>query len=472
MNLVLHFLSSLLLWAILRQLNIRGAFLGAALFCLHPVNVQSVAWIAQLKNTLSMLFFLLSAYWFLASELVPDDSRTRRTWLSLAAFVLAMLSKGSVAVLPGVLLLIGWWRDGSVSRRLVLRVLPFAAIAVGLTFVNIWFQHRMAGSIRDLSAVERLLGAGAAVWFYLSKALLPVNLAFVYPQWTVHASDVQWWLPISGVAAISAALFVSRRRARPRALLFAWMFFLLALVPVMGFTDVYFMKYSAVADHYEYIALIAVVTLVAAAVGSLKRPAVAAAAGGALITVCVALTAPESIYTQSRTLLSRRLPRILIVVLRNNLGVLLIDRGQRRSDHAPARSLAGESERLPTPIRTCAWPRRWMNRFAEALDDCASATHEPHIAGRPQKSGRRAHQSGEFAGQPELESSYLSAPAMRKRTTTWGICSWRPSTRVGAAAADEMARLLPRFGRAERRSAWRSAIWTTSLRPRSGSARR
>jgi protein O-mannosyl-transferase len=312
-NLLLHVGSALLLWAILRRLAIPGAFLAALLFVVHPVNVESVAWIAQRKNTLSMVFFLLSILWFVRSELdsppvarqtqpsagrsrsraatrrasasSPENSSKLRSsregaggpgrawyWLSLGAFVLAMLSKGSVAILPGILLLLIWWRRGIVTRANVMRTAPFFAVAAVLTVVNIWFQgHLATGPIRHASLVERTLGAAAIVWFYLYKAVLPIRLLFVYPQWHVQATLVRWWFPLAAAVAVSAVLLRKRHDSTARALLFAWVFFCLALFPVMGFTDVYYMTYSMVADHYEYIAIVGVVTAAAAGLSQLAE---------------------------------------------------------------------------------------------------------------------------------------------------------------------------------------------------------
>jgi tetratricopeptide (TPR) repeat protein len=295
-NLLLHVASGLLVWAILRRLAIPGAPLAAAIFVLHPVNVESVAWIAQRKNTLSMLFFLLSILWYLRidpdpqtalpapAESEPRARGRRRTapapaprsrinhwyWLSLLAFVLAMLSKGSVAILPGVLLLIAWWRRGAIVRTDLVRIGPFFVVAVALTLLNIWFQsHLMTGAIRDATLVQRLLGAGAIVWFYLYKAVVPIRLVFVYPQWDVRSDDFRWWLPAAAAVATTVVLIWQRHRPVVRALLFGWLFFCLGLLPVMGLTDVYYMRYSLVADHYQYIAILGVVACVAAGVARL-----------------------------------------------------------------------------------------------------------------------------------------------------------------------------------------------------------
>ncbi len=267
-NLVLHIVEALLIWSILRRLSIPGAFLGALLFAVHPVNVESVAWIAQRKNLMAMLFFLLSILWYLKAETPPPSRASpppadRWYWLSLVAFGLGMLSKGSVAILPVLLLGIVWGRR-PLTRRDLIRAVPFFVVAAVLARVNVWFQtHGIITEIRTASFAERLLGAGAVVWFYLYKAMLPINLAFIYPRWHIDTEQVRWWLPLLACAGVSGVLW-SYRRGWSRPLLFAWGYFCVALVPVMGFTDVGFMEHSLVADHYQHVALIAVTALVAA----------------------------------------------------------------------------------------------------------------------------------------------------------------------------------------------------------------
>jgi hypothetical protein len=285
-NLILHTLDALLLWAILDLLEIPGAFFAALLFAVHPVNVESVAWISQRKNVLSMLFFLLSVLSYLRFDSRSTEQIERgasiadysskmhlaRYALSLTAFLLAMLSKGSVAVLPALLLLVTWWRYGHITPRDLIRIVPFVLVAIILTAVNILFQRHAAGeNIRAATFIERLLGAGAAVWFYLLKALVPVNLAFVYPQWHVDEHDIRWWLALLAIIILTVTLWSQRHRRLSRGVFFAWSFFILALLPVMGFVDVGFMKHSLVADHYQHIALLAVCGLAGAVFAYLYR---------------------------------------------------------------------------------------------------------------------------------------------------------------------------------------------------------
>ncbi len=269
-NLVLHVVNCLLIWLVLTRLAIPGAFLAAALFAIHPVNVESVAWIAQQKNLLSLLFFLLSIWFFLKAQGLINP------WYiwSLGAFVLAMLSKGSVAVLPVLLLLIIWWQSGKITTGNLWQTAPFFLVAVVLTAVNVWFQtHGSENAIRSVTFAQRLAGAGAAIWFYFYKAFVPLNLSFVYPQWTIDVTNPLWWLPLIGVLLVTAILWSQRSIPGSRTLLFAWIFFCVALLPVLGFADVGFMKYSLVADHYLYLAIIPVMALVAAAISRLLNAA-------------------------------------------------------------------------------------------------------------------------------------------------------------------------------------------------------
>ena len=276
-SIILHIVEALLIWVVLRKLSISGAFLAAMIFAVHPVNVESVAWISQLRNMLALLFFLLSILWYLKAGMptasvgmapeIPSPLSTLHSplwyWLSLAAFVLAMLGKGSAAVLPVLLLGIIWWMR-PLTRWDFVHTAPFFLVSALLTAVNVWFQtHGAEIVIRSANFVERLLGAGGVVWFYLYKAILPVDLAFVYSQWRIEVNNPLWWLPLAAALAVTAVLWRFRQTwARP--LLFAWAFFCVALVPVMGFTDVGFMKYSLVADHYQHIAIIAVIALASA----------------------------------------------------------------------------------------------------------------------------------------------------------------------------------------------------------------
>lgn len=290
-NVAIHAVNSLLLWAVLRRVRLPGSYLAALVYAVHPLNVESVAWISELKNLMAMLFYLSSIWLYLGSE--RESPGTGHDWhlyrLSLLAFTLAMLSKGSVAILPMVLLgIVAWHRQ--VQARDIVRVIPFFAVAAALALVDVWFQKHGTGQVfRNAGLVERLLAAGAVPWFYLAKAAWPSNLTFVYPEWHVSAGNPLWWAPLVATAGLTSILWVYRRKwSRP--VLFAWGYFCVALVPAMGFTDVYFMKYSLVADRYAEIAIIGTISFAAfclAKAGSalpFRTGAAAAVAALALLT--------------------------------------------------------------------------------------------------------------------------------------------------------------------------------------------
>jgi tetratricopeptide (TPR) repeat protein len=303
-SVILHVVEALLLWSVLRRLRIPGAYLAALLFALHPVNVESVAWIAQRKNLLAMLFSLLTLEAFLrsgaAEPAAATPTRGSGPWygLSLAAFLLALLSKGSVAMLPFILVGVIAWRK-RLTRIDFLRLAPFFAASVLFVAIDIWFQkHSAAGVIRQAGWPERLCDAGLTVWFYLGKALLPLRLSFVYPQWTVEAGRLATWLPLLAGLGLTAFLAVCATRrgppawARPTAA--AWGYFGLMLVPVMGFADVYFMKYSLVADHYQHLAIIGILALGAAAWTRWRADGAALAVAVLLVAGLGTLTARQA----------------------------------------------------------------------------------------------------------------------------------------------------------------------------------
>jgi len=342
-NLVLHLVSAGLIWLTLQRLSIPGAFLAALLFAVHPVNVESVAWIAQRKNLLALLFFLLSVLCYLRFESPPGVHGRRAAlavsrwyWLSLGSFVLAMLSKVSVAILPAVLLGIVWWRR-PLRMPDLMRLAPFVALAAALLRVNFWFRtHGLDSPIPTVGVTEKLLGAGAVVWFYLSKALLPVNLVFMYPQWHIQPDQWQWWLPLLAALLVSCVLWRYRSGwARP--VLLAWGYFCVSLLPVLGFTDVGYQEHLVVADHYQHIALIGVTALLAAGwatwrqrVRGIARRTATAAACAALATLMLLTWRQSRLYVDAMTLYQATLERNPAAAMaHNNLGTIFLEAGRR-----------------------------------------------------------------------------------------------------------------------------------------------
>jgi tetratricopeptide (TPR) repeat protein len=264
LNILLHAVSAWLLFLILRRLRVPGAALAAAIFALHPVQVESVAWISEQKNTLSTVFYLAAMFLYVRREDGPD----RRSYaIASALFVLGLLTKTVVATLPGALLVIIWWQRGTLSwRRDVVPLVPWfvaGALAGGLTA---WFERGLLGAdgtALDLSVAQRVILAGRVVVFYLGKLLWPANLLFVYPRWRLDASDVLQYVFVASVVAVVAICWLLRRRWRTP--LAVALLFIGALVPALGFVNVYPFVFSFVADHFQYLASLSLISAAAAA---------------------------------------------------------------------------------------------------------------------------------------------------------------------------------------------------------------
>jgi tetratricopeptide (TPR) repeat protein len=354
-NVLLHSLSVVVLWRVLKRLSIPGSWLAAALFAVHPVNVESVAWIAERKNTLAMVFYLLSLLCYLRVDPAPSPPppaapsagvgqpitksfASHWYWLSLAAFLLAMLSKTAVAPMPLVLFGLAWLRRGRVERREVWQSVPFFVTAAAVGLISWWFQsHRAIGPdiVRTDSVWARLAGAGWAVWFYLFKAALPFGLSPVYPRWEIDAG--QWWSYVPGLAVV-AGLWTCWRTSRRwgRGPLAGLGYFVVMLLPVLGFLDISFMMMSLVADRWQYFAIIGPIALGVAVVTTARERAgpmirySAGVAAGALLAVFGGLTWRQSeIYADPETFWQATLtanPNAWIA--HNNLGCVFRERGQ------------------------------------------------------------------------------------------------------------------------------------------------
>jgi len=252
LNVLMHAGSAVLLWRVLRQLGVGGAWLGAALWALHPVMVQSVAWVTELKNTQSCLFYLLSISFFL----VVRPNNALMFGLSLACFVLATLSKPSVVMLPVVLALCVWWRRGRIGWKDAVPLAPFLLISALASAWTIWEQKFHAAAVGPEWAQtwpERLIIAGRAIWFYLAKLFWPHPLIFIYPRWEIHPSQLMAYVPL--LAAVVSLIFLWLLPGKAgRAVFFAAAYYVISLFPVLGFFSVYFFRYSFVSDHFQYLA--------------------------------------------------------------------------------------------------------------------------------------------------------------------------------------------------------------------------
>ena len=257
----MHGACAVLLWRVLRSLQVPGAWLGAALWALHPVQVESVAWITEMKNTESGLFFLLSILFFVRWLRARDlDGRTGGGWnyaLTLLFAALAMASKSSTVILPVVLCLCAWWVEGRWHWRNLARVAPIFLMSIAASALSMWTQGLQLATVTDPQWVrswpERLATAGDAVWFYLGKLLWPHPLITIYPRWQIDAGQWFSYLPLLAVIIVLFILWL-KRESWSRPWFFVFAYFLAALLPVLGLVDNSIFRYSLVFDHFQYLA--------------------------------------------------------------------------------------------------------------------------------------------------------------------------------------------------------------------------
>src|SRR6266446_1257486 len=256
-SLLLHIGCVVLVLRIVRFLRIPGAELAATIFALHPVNVETVAWIAERKNTLSGVFVLAATLWYLRF----DENRSRRSYvLALGLFLLGLLSKTAIVTLPLALLVIFWWKRGAISwRHDVVPLIPFFFFSAAAGLMTRWVEYGNIGyraRMLDLSLLDRCLIAGRAFWFYLWKLLWPSNLMFVYPRWEISAAvPWQYIFPLA-VLVLLGILWSLRRWSRTP--LAGVLVYMVLLLPSLGFANIYFFLYSFVADYWQYLACLGI----------------------------------------------------------------------------------------------------------------------------------------------------------------------------------------------------------------------
>ncbi len=272
-NSLLHAANAVGVWLILRRLKIPGAWLAAALFGLHPVQVESVAWVTERKNVLSASFYLLALWQFLGwVERVPGEGERSASPLPLRSyasglffFVCALLSKSVTCSLPAVLVLLRWWKVGCLRVRELVPIVPLFAV------VRCWHGIRRgwkcahvgaSGAAFSWTFAERLLIAGRALWTYAVTLVWPLNLCFIYPRWTVDSSAWAAWA--LAVAAVGVPIVLILRQRRLSGPLLALLVFAGTLLPALGFFNIFPMRYAFVADHYQYLASLGLLTLSAA----------------------------------------------------------------------------------------------------------------------------------------------------------------------------------------------------------------
>ncbi len=274
-NVVIQAANAVLVWLVLRRLNVPGAWLAGLIFGVHPVHAESVAWVSELKNVLAMFFALLSTLFFLRTEEKLSPGRPAAYAASLIFFLLALLAKTQVVFLPVALLLCAWWRfrhaKNTRFRQEAIRTIPFFVMAALLSLVTIWFQNRGIGEEEIVvgSFARRLVNAAMAVWWYADKVFAPARLMSIYQNWRFNSPELVEWLPLIALVVLAAVLWHWRDRGTGGAF-FAVAYFVVALLPTLGFIRMAYLRSGTlVADHLQYFADVSLIALFSAGIAIL-----------------------------------------------------------------------------------------------------------------------------------------------------------------------------------------------------------
>lgn len=265
-NLLFHIANALLLWRLLAQLKIPGAWFAAGIFALHPVHVESVAWITERKNVLMAFFFLLTLLWWVRFLDEPTRRRWRPYLLALLFYALALASKTTACTIPAALVLILWLQKKPINRQHVVQIIPFVLLGLLMGLLTIWWERYRQGTQGSEFAMgipERLIIASHAIWFYAGKLIWPSQLTFIYPRWNIVPDNLFSYGWLLALVVLGAVIYLVRRRAG-RGPEVGLAFFVITLGPVLGFVMLYTFRYKFVADHYQYVASIGLIALFAA----------------------------------------------------------------------------------------------------------------------------------------------------------------------------------------------------------------
>ena len=334
-NILFHVGNALLVWRVLSRLSIPGSWLAAAIFAVHPVQVESVAWISELKNVLMGFFFLLTLWMWI--EYVDPTKRHRSLFYlgALIFYFLALFAKATACTLPAALLLILWLKEKPIRWRVWLEILPFIALALGVGLLAVWWEkyHQGTRVLVSLTPIERVLVASRAVWFYLSKLFWPSDLIFIYPQWKIDPGSAVAYIGLIAAAATAVVIYFGHRFFG-RGIEVAALFFLATLAPVAGFVMLFTFRYTFVADHYQYLASIGPIALASASLVTLSRSSKTlqwpVVAGGFAILICLGLltwrqsATYRDLETLWRTTIAKN-PTCWMAY--NNLGVVQFEKG-------------------------------------------------------------------------------------------------------------------------------------------------
>jgi len=376
-NIILHIINSLLLWRLLRLLDVPGAWLAAAIFALHPVQVESAAWITERKNVLMTMFFFLS---LLAWVRFMEKPAIYLYFLSLVFYILALFSKTTACTLPAALVLILWMKNILIDKRRWQQITPYVVLGLAMGIFVVWREHYILGTSRlklELNPVERLLLAARALWFYIGKLIWPTKLTFSYPKWDISWTQPVQYLWLIAWVVVGWCMWHWRERLG-RGVIAGIVFFVATLSPMLGFISLYTFRYTYVADHYQYVASIGLIAIVAAlgyrAAAKIRLLPIVAAiilAGYGVLSrqQCYTYRNLETLWRDTLT----KNPNSWIAYY--NLGIALKEQGRLDEAISQYRQALQIKPDLIEAYNNLAMVFTAQNKFTEAVDVCQQAMH-------------------------------------------------------------------------------------------------
>jgi tetratricopeptide (TPR) repeat protein len=397
-NILLHAANALLLWRLLLRLRLPAAWLAAALFALHPIQVESVAWVTELKNVLSLFCCLLTARaWVEFAEDRPG------AWLyycgALFFQALALFAKTTACTWPVALLLVLWLQHKPITLRLSCQIMPFFALGLIMGLVSIWWEQHHQYAVGDVFALDwmsRVLIASRAVWFHLGKLLWPVGLSFSYARWHIDPADPSQYVWLAACLIVGVMIWAAGRGLKAAAL-----FYVAMLAPLLGFINEYTFRYTFVADHYQYVACIGPLALAAAAFDKLSGRFLRVRT---LIYACLLMLLGVLSWRQCRNYAdSETLWRATLAstpsstIARNNLSHALLDKGQLDASIALSQEVLKGNPGDPVAQNNLGFALLEKGRVEESISHFQSAmAAEPNAPSAYYNLGRACLQQGHY----------------------------------------------------------------------------
>ncbi len=264
-NIGLHIVNALLIWRLLAAFGLRLAWLGGLIFAIHPTAVESVAWICELKNTLSLTPLLATMITWVDYEEKPNRGRY---YLALAWFLLALLCKTTGVMFPVVILLYAWWKRSRITKHDLLTSAPFFGLSFVLGVITVYAEKHfyamqdMQGPL-PMGFASQVACSGMITVFYFWNSVWPTGLMPIYPKWDVAHPGFFLYLPWIMVTVLLLWLWMKRDTFGRHALL-GLGFFLINLFPFMGFATSGYMTFTWAMDHFLYIPIIGIIGLAVA----------------------------------------------------------------------------------------------------------------------------------------------------------------------------------------------------------------